>query len=75
MHRLAPFSVAVVAVWSGLQSEANAQDYPARPVTVVAPYAAGGGADLVARVLAQKLGAIAWANHSWSRTGWARAES
>src|SRR4051794_13488324 len=56
MHWLAPFSVALVAVLSGLQSEGRAQDYPTRPVTVVAPYAAGGGADLVARVLAQNLG-------------------
>jgi tripartite-type tricarboxylate transporter receptor subunit TctC len=35
---------------------AQAQDYPSRPVTLVAPYAAGGGADLVARLMAQKLG-------------------
>ena len=37
---------------------ARAQDvenYPIRPVTVVVPYAVGGGLDLVARVLAQKL--------------------
>src|SRR5262245_11458738 len=34
---------------------AAAQDYPVRPVTLVAPYAAGGGADLVARLVAQKL--------------------
>ena len=33
----------------------DAQSYPSRPVTVVVPYAAGGGLDLVARVLAQKL--------------------
>jgi len=32
-----------------------APDYPARPVNVVVPYAAGGGLDLVARLLAQKL--------------------
>ena len=34
---------------------AAAETYPARPVTIVAPYAAGGGADLIARLLAQKL--------------------
>src|SRR5579872_6771265 len=32
-----------------------APDYPARPVSVVVPYAAGGGLDLVGRLLAQKL--------------------
>jgi tripartite-type tricarboxylate transporter receptor subunit TctC len=37
-------------------SPAGAQDYPARFVTMVSPYAAGGGADLLARVVARKLG-------------------
>jgi tripartite-type tricarboxylate transporter receptor subunit TctC len=36
-------------------SSAHSQAYPTRPVTVVAPYAAGGGADLIARMLAQRL--------------------
>jgi tripartite-type tricarboxylate transporter receptor subunit TctC len=34
---------------------AHTEDYPARPVTVVVPYAAGGGLDVLARLLAQKL--------------------
>src|SRR6202023_727508 len=36
-------------------SLARGEDYPARFVTMVSPYAAGGGADLIARVVAQKL--------------------
>jgi tripartite-type tricarboxylate transporter receptor subunit TctC len=47
----------LVVLVAGLfvSSLARAQDYPARFVTMVSPYAAGGGADLLARVVAQKL--------------------
>lgn len=34
---------------------AAAQTYPARPVTVLVPFAAGGGSDLLARLVTQKL--------------------
>jgi tripartite-type tricarboxylate transporter receptor subunit TctC len=34
---------------------AVAQDYPTRPITMVVPYAAGGGNDLVARVVAERM--------------------
>ena len=33
-----------------------AQTYPVRPVRMIVPYAAGGGADIVGRLLAQRLG-------------------
>jgi tripartite-type tricarboxylate transporter receptor subunit TctC len=34
---------------------ANAQDYPSRSITLVVPYAAGGGNDVMARIVAEKM--------------------
>jgi tripartite-type tricarboxylate transporter receptor subunit TctC len=39
-----------------LPARAAADDYPARAITLIVPYPAGGGVDNVARVVAQKLG-------------------
>jgi tripartite-type tricarboxylate transporter receptor subunit TctC len=36
---------------------AHAADYPTRPVTLVVPYAAGGGNDVIARIVAEKMSA------------------
>ncbi len=45
-----PIVVAAIAL-----NGASAADYPARPVTLVVPYPAGGGVDAMARVVAQRL--------------------
>ena len=37
------------------QGVARAEGYPSRPVTLMSPYAAGGGTDLLARLLATRL--------------------
>jgi tripartite-type tricarboxylate transporter receptor subunit TctC len=36
-------------------SAGMAQDYPSRPITLVVPYAAGGGNDVMARIVAEKM--------------------
>lgn len=45
---VATFSLALLGV-------AGAQDYPSRPITLVVPYAAGGGNDVMARIVAEKM--------------------
>ena len=40
----------------GMAGVAMAQSYPAKPVRIILPYAAGGGADTLTRVVAQSLG-------------------
>jgi tripartite-type tricarboxylate transporter receptor subunit TctC len=48
-------SAAVFAVLACLAAPALGQEYPAKQVRVVLPFPPGGGSDLIARVVAQKL--------------------
>jgi tripartite-type tricarboxylate transporter receptor subunit TctC len=57
--RKAVLAAAVSAMVAGAGgASAQAQEWPTRPVTLVVPYAAGGPADLMARILTQRLSEI-----------------
>ena len=48
-------ALASVVLWSGV---AGAQDYPARPITLIIPFAAGGPTDVLGRVMAARMSEI-----------------
>jgi tripartite-type tricarboxylate transporter receptor subunit TctC len=49
------FAVPFAAALIGLSTSGHTQTYPDRPVRLIVPFTAGGGTDLIARTLAQKL--------------------
>jgi tripartite-type tricarboxylate transporter receptor subunit TctC len=51
-------AAALIAALSVLASAARAQDWPARPLTMVVPFQAGGPVDVLGRILAQYLGDV-----------------
>ena len=57
LHRVIATGLAASVLMTALAlpDPAHAQDYPIRPITLIVPYPAGGGVDLIGRLVGQKL--------------------
>lgn len=55
MHKLVSL-LAAVGVFAAVATPVFSQQYPARPIRLIAPFPPGGGVDIVARTVGEKLG-------------------
>lgn len=54
-------ALAAIAAWGAsplIGAHAQERKYPSKPVTIVVPYSAGGGTDIVGRLMAQRLSEV-----------------
>jgi tripartite-type tricarboxylate transporter receptor subunit TctC len=53
--RIKSFCAIVALAWGGLLTEARAQNFPSRPITLVIPFAPGGSTSIIGRGIADKM--------------------
>src|SRR5262245_53305496 len=58
MRRIVRLALLALALFGAGAGPAAAQTWPERPVTMVVPFAAGGGTDLLGRIVAKRLSEI-----------------
>jgi tripartite-type tricarboxylate transporter receptor subunit TctC len=58
MSRRLTVSILALAAAAHCETAAQAQSWPARPLTLVVPFAAGGPSDVAGRIIAQRLGEV-----------------
>ncbi|MES2184217.1 MAG: tripartite tricarboxylate transporter substrate binding protein [Pseudomonadota bacterium] len=51
-------SMSSVAIFEAFSPKALASDWPTRAITLIVPFAAGGGSDIIARIIAPPLGEV-----------------
>jgi len=56
MRVIASLPLAAALLLAGVP-DASAQDYPTKPITMIVPFPAGGGVDVIGRIVAEKLAA------------------
>jgi tripartite-type tricarboxylate transporter receptor subunit TctC len=56
LRLLVVLSLAAAALFGGAPGAA-AQDYPSKPITLIVPFPAGGGVDVIGRIVGEKLAA------------------
>ena len=48
-------SLSVAAFWAAQPSDAYADIYPSRPITMIVPFPAGGPSDTIARIVSERM--------------------